>query len=155
MDVRVVTADGIERCRPEDIPALLDRGAGVLWVDVPDGEADAAHVLGDVFGFHPRAVQDSLSRNPVPKVHVYPQAVFVVLHAPELGHGGHVHYVELDQFVGAHVLVTVHGPVNPAVDPLATRNETDAVAARVDGGRFRPTSGFELSSAVVSAMSGR
>jgi Mg2+ and Co2+ transporter CorA len=24
----------------------------------------------------------------------------VVLHAPELGQGGHVHYVELDQFIG-------------------------------------------------------
>jgi hypothetical protein len=25
---------------------------------------------------------------------------FVILHAPELGAGGHVHHVELDQFIG-------------------------------------------------------
>jgi magnesium transporter len=155
MDVRVVTADGVVRCRPEDIPGILERGTGVLWVDVPDGDEQARSVLTDVFGFHPRAVQDSLQRNPVPKVHVYPDVVFVVLHAPELGQGGHVHYVELDQFVSAHFLVTVHGPVNPAVDPAAPRLETDAVAARVDGGRLHPATGFELSSAVVSALSGR
>jgi magnesium transporter len=155
MDVRVVTADAVVRCRPEDIRNVLDGGTGVLWVDVPVGDADAEQVLAEVFGFHPRAVQDSLQRNPVPKVHVYPDAVFVVLHAPELGQRGHVHYVELDQFVSARFLVTVHGPVNPAVDPAATRRETDAVAARVDAGRFRPTSGFDLSTAVVSALSGR
>jgi Mg2+ and Co2+ transporter CorA len=33
--------------------------------------------------------------------------------------------------------------------------ETDAVAVRVDGGRFHPASGPELSTAVVSALTGR
>ena len=95
-------------------------------------------MLGGVFGFHARAVQDSVQRNHVPKVHVYPDHVFVVLHAPEPGAGGHVHYVELDQFVGARYLVTVHGPVNPAVRPDAATVETDAVAVRIDGGPAAP-----------------
>ncbi|MFZ1116528.1 MAG: hypothetical protein WAN44_11965, partial [Propionibacteriaceae bacterium] len=43
--------------------------------------------------------------------------VFVILHAPERGKHGHVHYIELDQFVGLRYLVTVHGPINPAVHP--------------------------------------
>src|ERR1700710_132012 len=54
-------------------------------------------------------------RNPVPKVHVYPGHVFIVLHGPERGAHGHVHYLELDQFVGPDWVVTVHGPLNPAV----------------------------------------
>jgi Mg2+ and Co2+ transporter CorA len=91
----------------------------------------------------------------VPKVHVYADHVFVVLHAPEVGAKGHVHYVELDQFIGQRYLVTVHGPVNVAVDPSAAHVETDAVAARVDGRRLVPPSGYELSTAVVSALTGR
>ena len=73
-------------------------------------------------------------------MHVYPDHVFVVLHGPEPGLGGHIHYVELDQFVGARYLVTVHGPVNPAVDPAAAQVETDAVAAgwTADGSVRRP-----------------
>ena len=55
----------------------------------------------------------------MPKVRAYHDHVFVVQHAPELGEGGHVHYVELDQFIGARFVVTVHGPVNPAVPPEA------------------------------------
>jgi Mg2+ and Co2+ transporter CorA len=155
MDIRLVTPDDVRRHKVDDLPDLLAHDAGVLWVDVPEGDPDAIAVLTDVFGFHPMAVQDCLTRNPVPKVHVYEGHVFVVLHAPEPGAGGHIHYVELDQFVGARFLVTVHGPVNPAVDPAAAGLETDAVAVRVDGRRLRPTSGPELSTAVVSALSGR
>jgi magnesium transporter len=155
MEIRLVTSDGVGRHKVGDLPDLLARDGGVLWVDVPEGDPDAVQVLSEVFGFHPMAVQDCLTRNPVPKVHVYDGHVFVVLHAPEPGQGGHIHYVELDQFVGPRFLVTVHGPVNPAVDPAAARVETDAVAVRVDGGRLRPTSGPELSTAVVSALTGR
>jgi Mg2+ and Co2+ transporter CorA len=155
MEVRLLLPDGVRQAKPGDLPDLLAAGDGVLWVDLPDGDPDAAGVLTDVFGFHPKAVADALSRSPVPKVHLYADHVFVVLHAPEPGQGGHIHYVELDQFVSARYVVTVHGPVNPAVPAAATRVETDAVAARVDAGRFRPASGYELSTAVVAAVTGR
>jgi Mg2+ and Co2+ transporter CorA len=155
MEIRWITGEGVARGDPDDLPRLLEKDDGVLWVDLPDGDPDARSVLADVFGFHPKAVEDCLQRSPVPKVHVYPDHVFVVLHAPELGARGHIHYVEIDQFVAERHLVTVHGPVNPAVDPAATRVETDAVAARVDGGRFVPRTGYELSTAVVSALTGR
>jgi Mg2+ and Co2+ transporter CorA len=155
MDIRLVTSDGVRRHKVSELPELLAEDGGLLWVDVPEGDPDAVTVLSDVFGFHPMAVQDCLTRTPVPKVHVYRDHVFVVLHAPEPGHGGHVHYVELDQFVAPRYLVTVHGPVNPAVDPAAAHTETAVVAARLDSGRFQPVSGRELSTAVVSALSGR
>jgi len=155
MDIRLITPEQVRRHEVADLPDLFGRGDGVLWVDVPEGDPDAVRVLGEVFAFHPKAVQDSVQRSPVPKVHVYSDHVFVVLHAPEAGAGGHVHYVELDQFVGAGFVVTVHGPVNPAVDPAAARIETDAVAVRLDSGRFHPASGPELSTAIVSALTGR
>jgi Mg2+ and Co2+ transporter CorA len=155
MEIRLVSADGVCRQEVGDLPALVAREDGVLWVDVPEGDPEAVTVLSDVFGFHPKAVQDCVGRNPVPKVHMYPDHVFVVLHAPEAGAGGHVHYVELDQFIGRRYVVTVHGPVNAAVDPAAARVETDAVAVRVDSGRFSPSSGPELSTAIVSALTGR
>jgi len=69
---------------------------------------------------------------------VYPDHVFIVVHAPQIGAGGHVHYLELDQFVGKNFLVTVHGPLNPKVPLEAALRETEAVAARMDSGRFAP-----------------
>jgi Mg2+ and Co2+ transporter CorA len=88
-------------------------------------------------------------------VHVYRDHVLVVLHTPETGRAGHVHYVELDQFVGSRYLVTVHGPVNPAVDPAAALRETEQVAARIDAGRLRPASPYALSTSIVSALTSR
>src|SRR4051812_11811368 len=155
MEIRLITPEQVGRHQVADLPGLLDRTDGVVWVDIPERDPDAVGVLGEVFGFHPKAVQDSLQRSPVPKVHVYADHVFVVLHAPEAGAGGHVHYVELDQFVGAPYVVTVHGPVTPAVDPAAARIETDAVAVRLDSGRYHPVSGPELSTTIVSALTGR
>jgi magnesium transporter len=155
MDVRFVSGSGTERCTADQLPAALARDDGFVWVDLPVDHPDTERVLADVFGFHPRAVRDCLERNSLPKVHVYPDHVLVVLHAPQLGRRGHVHYVELDQVVSARYLVTVHGPINPAVPAAATRVETDAVAARLDTGRLRPASAFELSSSIVSALTVR
>src|SRR4030095_3931071 len=102
--------------------------------------------------FHPLAVQACVERNAVPKVRVYHDHVFVVQHAPELGTGGHVHYVELDQFIGPRFVVSVHGPVNPAVPPEAPLRETRAVLGRIEAGRLRPGSPAEVSYAIVSAL---
>jgi magnesium transporter len=77
------------------------------------------------------------------------------LHAPQPGAGGHVHYVELDQFVGERYLVTVHGPLNPAVDPAAATVEVDAVLGRLTSGKLKPSKAFELSYALLTALTGR
>jgi Mg2+ and Co2+ transporter CorA len=158
MDVLLITRDGTERRSPDELDALLDdarAGRGVLWVDVPAWDDEAAAALTDRFGIHPRAAGDCGRRNPVPKVHLHRDHLFLVLHAPERGERGHVHYVELDQFVGPGWYITVHGPLNPKVAPEAARFETETVTRRLLDGRFHPASAHELSSAVVSALTGR
>jgi magnesium transporter len=152
MDVRFISEEGIQQHPVEDLTALLARDDGLVWVDIPVCNEDAARVLSEVLGLHPLAVQACVERNAVPKVRAYRDHVFVILHAPELGQGGHVHYVELDQFIGPRSVVTVHGPVNPAVTPEATLRETRAVLRRIEAGRLRPRSPFELSYAIVSTL---
>jgi magnesium transporter len=152
MDIRLLTDDKIEPYPLEELPALLARDDGVVWVDIPHCDEAATRVLSDVFGFHPLAIRDCVERNRVARVHAYPDHVFVILHAAQLGKAGHVHYVELDQFIGPRYLVTVHGPINPAVDPAVALRETRAVLGRIEAGRLHPASPFELSYAVVSAL---
>jgi Mg2+ and Co2+ transporter CorA len=77
------------------------------------------------------------------------------VHAPEIGTGGHVHYLELDQFVGENFLVTVHGPLNPKVSLESALRETNSVAARLDNGRLHPTSPFGLTYSIVSSIARR
>ena len=78
-----------------------------------------------------------------------------MLHAPQPGAGGHVHYVELDQFIGERYLVTVHGPMNEAVDPAAARVEVDTVLGRLSSGKLKPNKAFELSYALLTSLTAR
>jgi magnesium transporter len=155
MEVRLISAAGVEQRPVDELTTLLHRQEGIVWVDIPTCDEQATHALSQVFGFHPLAIRDCVERNHVPKVHAYPDHLFVILHAPERGKGGHVHYLELDQFIGPGYLVTVHGPFNPAVNPEVALRETRAVLGRIQAGRLRPTSSFELSYAIVSALARR
>ena len=152
MDVHFISDEGIQQHPVGELERLLARDDGLVWVDIPVCDQEAARVLSETFGSHPLAVQACVERNAVPKVRAYRDHLFVILHAPELGRGGHVHYVELDQFIGPRYVVTVHGPVNPAVTPEVAQRETRAVLRRIQAGRLRPRSGFELSYAIVSSL---
>jgi magnesium transporter len=134
---------------------LLEKPDALIWVDMPLCIGPDAAVLSEVFGFHPIAVRDCVERNHVSKIHVYDDHVFTVLHAPEVGTMGHVHYVELDQFLGRNYLVTVHGPLNPVVKPEVAFLDTGHVLHRLRNGNLRVHSPFELSSAIIGALTRR
>jgi magnesium transporter len=152
MDVWLVADGGVQRRSLDELELLIALQEGLVWVDIPSGDEEGARVLTDVFGFHKLAVQDTMQRNQIPKIHAYSDHLFIVLHAPERGRGGQVYSVELDQFVGPGFLVTVHGPVDPAVDPEVALRETRAVMKRLESGRLRASTSFELSYAIVSAL---
>lgn len=152
MDVLAICGSGVERHRVEDLPRLLERDDAVVWVDIAVCDERAVEVLQGVLGFHRIAVHDCVERNHVSKVHVYPDHVFTVLHAPEIGERGHVHYVELDQFIGPNYLVTVHGPLNPAVEQKVAQLDTASVLRRIEEKHLQISSPFELSHWIVSAM---
>jgi Mg2+ and Co2+ transporter CorA len=141
----------------DDLPGLLDRpvGEGFCWVDVRHCDERAAGVLAGVFGAHPLAVRDCLEANPTGKVHAYPDHVLLVMHSPEPGQGGQAHLVELDQLVSNRYLVTVHGPSPAGVAPDVCLQDTSAVLARMEAGRFMPASPAQLSHAIVSSVARR
>jgi Mg2+ and Co2+ transporter CorA len=94
-------------------------------------------------------------RSHISKIHFYEDHVFTVLHAPELGSGGHVHYVELDQFVGSNYLVTVHGPLASQVSPEVAEIDTRLVRDRIERDEIHPRTPMELSYSIVSSMARR
>jgi magnesium transporter len=152
MDVWLIADGSVEQRPAEELEMLVALQEGLVWVDIANCDEEAVRVLSEVFGFHRLAVRDCVERNQVAKVHAYSDHVFIVLHAPERGRGGTVHYVELDQFIGPGFLVTVHGPLDPALASEVALRESRAVRQRVESGRLRPSTSFELSYAIVSAV---
>jgi Mg2+ and Co2+ transporter CorA len=155
MKLRWIGSNGVSNHDLAELPDLRKRNDGFIWLDIPEWSDDAEAIMARDFGFHPMAISESRNRNHIPRVHVYPHHVFIVVHAPEIGARGHMHYLELDQFVGEDFLVTIHGPLNPKVPLEAALRETNAVAARMDAGRLHPTSPFGLTYAIVSSIARR
>jgi magnesium transporter len=153
MDVWWISEAGAERRSVDDIEDLMVRTDGWVWVDIPSFDTAAEQLFVRVFKFHPRAVQDCAQRNHVPKLHAYADHLFLAVHSPEVSAGGgHVHYVELDQFVSASYLVTLHGPLNPAVSLETALRQTGEAARRLESGRLRPGSPYALSHTIVSSI---
>ena len=145
-------AGGVDPHPVGDLEALLARSDGFVWLDVAEWDDSAEDLLTRVFGAHPMVVAACRQRNHVPTGHAYPSHVFLVLHTPITGVAGHVHLLELDQLVGQRWLVSVHGPLNPAVDAGQALVETESVRRRIEEGRFAPRSPGELSHALGSAV---
>ncbi len=154
MEVRFLDADGAHPREADDVVELFAHADGFFWIDVPTWDAEAEALL-DGLGCHPMVVDGCRQRNYVPTVHGYDDHVFVTTQSPFQGTAGHVHLLELDQIIGHQYLVTVHGPINPDLDIAHALVETGGVLARIDGGRFHPTSPAELSYAITSAVARR
>jgi magnesium transporter len=135
-----------------DLDELLGRDDGWLWLDVPEPTEAAAATLTTSFGFHPRAIQAVMERAHVPRMHGYPDHFMLVLHRPLRGAGGHVHYLELDLFVGPNYLVSVHGPRNPVVPLSEMLTETTEVAKRLTSGRVKPQSPVALMGWIIATL---
>lgn len=155
MDVYWVANGVVTESKVVEFDALLQRDDGFVWVDIPVYDTDAGEVLAETFGFHPLTVKGCLERSHVPRIQAYPDYLYIVVHAPDAGDPGHVHLLELDQFIGTRYLITTHGPLGEGVALESALHETRGVLERMKNGRFAPASPADLSYAIVSGIARR
>ena len=110
--------------------AWLNQASGAfVWVDLAAPSIPETLILSDTFGFHPLAVEDARSPVQYPKAEAYDGYLYVILHGIDFdttrpddrGFGTH----DVDFFLGANYLVTVHDGHSPSLIELrdhATRN---------------------------------
>ena len=104
----------------DEIRRALNERRSALWIDLqaPTDE-EYEEVLVQLFQFHPLAVEDVISDIHVPKLDDYGRYLFLVLHT--LGIGDErmdIHTYEMDIFLGANYLVTIHDEPRPTIDKL-------------------------------------
>ena len=92
-----------------ELPRHLDDRSRMIWVDLEDPNDDEAGVLGGIFGFHVLAAEDCIDGDHLPKVDLYDETVFLILHAVDLeGLERGFETLEVGVFIGDHYLVTYH-----------------------------------------------
>jgi len=92
-------------------PEWLDPASKVtLWVDLTRTTAvEGQQLLGDVFKFHPLAIEDALSEIHHPKIETYDRYLYLILHGIDFQASEHEFTTrDVDFFLGRNYLVTVH-----------------------------------------------
>ena len=89
--------------------------AGLRWINIERPAALERVWIEEHFDFHALDLEDVLSRNQRPKIDVYDDYLFIVLHLPVFDHtAGRLGAGELDLFVGPDYLVTIpNQPLQP------------------------------------------
>ena len=103
----------------------LRAGEGTLWVDLDLSQPAQAALLGDVFHFHPLAIEDALNPSSRVKVDEYPEFTLVVARVVGFRESTPDPYdldtANLNIFINRHVVVTAHVEPLPVIDELMKR----------------------------------
>ncbi len=91
-------------------PAWLAPGAEArVWVDVELPDEGARALLRDVFKVHELALEDAFSEVHHPKIELYQDYLYLILHGIQAGAGGRgFHTNDIDFFLGDRFLITLH-----------------------------------------------
>ena len=122
-----VTADGQFRhgLALAELSRIIASGDGILWVDLCVDNRDHVATLEKVCGFHPLAIEDTLNPNSRVKLEEYPGYLFMIIRGvrfyEETNDPYDLETFNLNFFLGANYLVTVHGKQAAAIDDVADR----------------------------------
>ncbi len=96
-----------DRIDREGVGELLRRDE-YFWLDLSDPGEDEVAALGDLFGFHPLALEDTLRRGQRPKLDDYGGYMFLVYYGAEEAGRGPAQLVEVHAFLSGGFIVTTH-----------------------------------------------
>jgi magnesium transporter len=98
-----------ENIAAADISEVCLGKQNIVWADVSDPTSQDFVELAEEFNFHPLSIEDCQNAHQRPKVEEYSGYYFMVLYEAELvGQEDKLELRELNIFLGANYLVTVH-----------------------------------------------
>ena len=92
---------------PERVSEYIQEPGARVWLDAADPTDDELHLIGTEFSLHPLSIEDTHTRNQRPKVEVFPNYFFVVMHGLSLNASDDLVDSEIHAFAGHRFLVTL------------------------------------------------
>jgi magnesium transporter len=119
--------DGVleQELSPARIREIVEQGEGELWVDIDSSDVHQHALLEKVFGFHPLAIEDTLSPGSRVKLEEYDRYLFVVVSGIRFDRATtdpfDLETFNLYFFLGKNFLVTAHAIESPSCDSTHDR----------------------------------
>lgn len=114
----------------------------LVWIDVQSPTQDEVRSLMEEFNIHPLVADELLAPTLRPKVDLYPNLIYLILHFPVISHkhdGGREQ--EIDFIVGKNFLITTHYGF---VDPLHEFSKVFEVNSILERSNIGDHAGFLL-----------
>ena len=97
----------VSKTRVDELSEIITREQTTIWVDVVDPTPEEISCIGEEFGFHPLALEDTLRGGQRPKVDQYEGYQFIVFHGLT-SEDNRVQTQEVAIFLGKRYMVTFH-----------------------------------------------
>ena len=105
---------------PDEIVRALAKGDGTLWVDIDTRDSAKVSMLGDIFHFHPLAIEEAVNPESRVKLEEFDQYVLLIVRTVAFCETTDDPYdldtANISFFLGKNYLVTVHGADTNPVD---------------------------------------
>lgn len=115
----------LESIDREAISGLLERDE-YFWLDLTDPSQDEIGAVGDLFSFHPLALEDMRKRGQRPKLDDFGGYMFLVYYGVSEGDGGEIELEEVHAFLSGGYIVTSHPRTCPVLKEARERLEAQA-----------------------------
>jgi magnesium transporter len=117
----------LDQLDKKQVQDLLIKKDGLLWIDIEDVTDEDAELLSAVFGFHPLAVEDCISRDiHPPKIDDFEDYLFVIVHGINYHTESEVvETTELAFFMGKNYVVTTHDVPMRSITSMLDRIRKD------------------------------
>ncbi|HBM46072.1 MAG: Mg2 transporter protein CorA family protein [Parcubacteria group bacterium GW2011_GWF2_38_76] len=89
---------------------------GLTWIDLESPHTQELEKLGKEFDINPQTISELRHPSDKPKVDVYNNLLYLILHFPKYGYGDKKESIEIDFVIGKNFLITTHyGSSDPII----------------------------------------
>ncbi len=107
---------------------------GITWVDIENPTPEEISEVGKEFNLGPLLARELLSPTLKPRVDLYPESIYTLLHFPARRHTHNAHVSqEVDFVIGKHFVITVHYDTVDALVDFARSFEAAMLLKRETG----------------------
>jgi magnesium transporter len=138
---------GIEKVGLDDVKRCIKQEHCVVWVDVTDPTTAEVNQIGEMFGFHPLAIEDTLTPDTRPKIDQYDGYQYIAFYGLT-SEDIEVRLHSVDIFLGKTYMVTFHDSALRVIKETAERWRANVASLGHEG------SGFLLYSLLDSLVDG-
>lgn len=110
------------------------KNKGLVWVNLESPTKDEVRDVMEEYNIHPTVAEELLTQTLRPKVDLYDNLIYLILHFPAKKHTNIDHNQEVDFVIGKNFLITAHYDTIDAIHKFAKIFESNTITNRVDLG---------------------